>query len=182
MFESIKNCGRCGLCKHQKPLVDDVENCRVFWVGLSAKISTYEDEKPLSPRTNSGGLLCEVERKCMGIPMYRTNLVKCAPLNETGKLRYPNRKEIDLCLPHLKFEINELEPQIVFLLGSKVIDAVSRYFSIEFDKWDEFSYSFQKHGSAYFVPVHHPSYICVYRRKRMDEYIRGIEKVINQLI
>lgn len=182
MFESIKNCDRCGLCKHQRPLVDEVDICRVFWVGLSAKISTCEGEKPLSPKTNSGSLLCEVERKCTGIPMYRTNLVKCAPLNETGKLRYPNRKEIDLCLPHLGFEIDELKPQIVFLLGNKVIDAVSRYLSIEFDKWDEFSYSFQKHGNTYFAPIHHPSYIYVYKRKRIDEYVNGIEKVITQLL
>jgi DNA polymerase len=114
--------------------------------------------------------------------MYRTNLVKCAPLNETGKLRYPNRKEIDLCLPHLEMEIDELAPQIVFLLGNKVIDAVSRHFSTEFEKWDGFNYSFQKHGNAYFVPVHHPSYIHVYKRKMIDEYISGLERVINQLL
>ena len=182
MFESIKNCDRCSLCKHQKPLIDEVEICRVFWVGLSAKIATCEKEKPLSPNTNSGSLLCEVERKCVGVPMYRTNLVKCAPQNEVGKLRYPNRIEIDLCLPHLGFEIDALKPQIVFLLGNRVIDAVGRYFSISFDKWDGFSYSFQKHGDVYFAPIHHPSYIYVYKRKRIDAYISGIEKVMTRLL
>jgi len=165
MFESITKCDKCDLCKHQKPLLDEVDICRVFWVGLSAKISTYDGEGPLSPKTNSGSLIYKVEHKCIGVPMYRTNLVKCAPLSEAGKLRYPNRKEIDTCLPHLRLEIDELTPQIIFLLGSKVISAVSRYYSIDFKSWDEFNYSYQKHGNRYFVPVHHPSYIYVYKRK-----------------
>lgn len=182
MFETIKKCDKCDLCKHQKPLVDEVENCRVFWVGLSAKISICENERPLAPTTNSGGLLCKVESKCSGISMYRTNVVKCAPLDKAGKLRYPNRKEIDLCLPHLGLEIDDLSPQIVFLLGSKVVDAVSCHFSIGFEKWDGFNYSFLKHGNMYFVPVHHPSYIHVYKRKMVDEYIGGLERVISQLL
>jgi len=182
MFESIKKCDKCDLCKHQKPLMDDVDVCRVFWVGLSAKITTYDGEKPLSPTTNSGSLLCEVENKCTDVPMYRTNLVKCAPLDESGKLRYPNRKEIDSCLPHLGFEINELNPQIIFLLGGKVIDAVSRYFSIDFEKYNEFNYSYQKYNNKYFIPVHHPSYIYVYKRRMIDDYIGGLEKMISYLL
>lgn len=182
MFESIKKCNKCELCKHQLPLIDDVKACRVFWVGLSAKITTREDERPLSPTTNSGSLICGVEEKCTGVSMYRTNLVKCAPLDDEGKLRYPNKREIDLCLPHLGFEINQLSPQIVFLLGSKVIDAISRHYSIDFEKWDAFDYTFQKLNKMYFVPVHHPSYIFVYKRKMVDEYISGLEKVVSQLL
>ncbi|MBT9147098.1 MAG: hypothetical protein DDT32_00850 [Syntrophomonadaceae bacterium] len=165
MFKLIKECNRCGLYNHQKPLMDEVEGCRVFWVGLSAKISACEGERPLSPATNSGDLLCRVEGKCLGVPMYRTNLVKCAPLDGSGKLRYPNRNEIELCLPHLGMEIEELAPQIVFLLGGKVIDAVGRHFSIKFENWNGFNYPFRKHGGMYYVPVHHPSYIYVYKRK-----------------
>ena len=182
MFDLIRECDRCRLCKHQKPLIDEVDACCVFWVGLSAKIATYDGEKPLSSTTNSGGLLCEVEKKCTGIPMYRTNLVKCAPLTEAGKLRYPNQNEIDSCLPHLRFEIEELAPQIVFLLGSKVSDAVSRFFSIEFDKWDGFNYSYEIYNNIYFVPIHHPSYIYVYKRKMIGEYVDGLLRMVNQII
>ena len=39
----------------------------------------------------------------------------------------------------------------------------------------------EKEGT-YYVPIHHPSYIYVYKRKRMDEYIEGIERIINQLL
>lgn len=115
----------------------------MFWVGLSAKLSTCENERPLSPTANSGSLLCHVEEKCTGISMYRTNLVKCVPLNEQGKLRYPNKKEISICMPHLENEIFELSPKIVFLLGGQVANAISQKYSITFEKLHEFDYTAQ---------------------------------------
>jgi DNA polymerase len=182
MCDKIVKCKKCGLHEHQMPLLDDIRICQVCWVGLSAKKKTYDDEKPLSHTTNSGSILSSVERRCKGVSMYKTNLVKCLPLDEGGKLRYPNKSEIDLCLPNLSVEINELSPQIIFLLGSKVIDAVSRYYSIKFEKWNEFDYTAIRHKNAYFVPVHHPSFIFVYRRKSVDEYVGGLESVISRLL
>lgn len=32
------------------------------------------------------------------------------------------------------------------------------------------------------VPIHHPSYIYVYRRKRIDEYINEVERIIKRLL
>ncbi len=182
MLESIMKCNKCELCQHQAPLLDDTMACKVFWVGLSAKKTASNDEKPLSPTTNSGSVLCSVEDRCEGVGMYRTNLVKCLPLDDAGKLRYPNKKEIDLCLPNLSSEIDELLPQIIFLLESIVVDAVSRYYSLTFDKWNGFNYVTTKFKKMFFVPVHHPSYIYVYRRKRMDEYMSGLERVIQRLV
>lgn len=182
MFETIIKCNRCDLCRHQAPLLDNAKVCQVFWVGLSAKRTSTEDERPLSPSTNSGNILCNVEERCGNIKMYRTNLVKCLPLDEVGKLRYPNKKEIDLCLPNLGAEIEELSPQIIFLLGNKVIDAVGRYYSIAFDRWNEFKYTVTKHKNLFFVPVHHPSYVFVYKRKRIDEYVDGLESIVTRLL
>jgi DNA polymerase len=182
MFESIIKCHRCGLCEHQSALLDDAKVCQVFWVGLSAKKITCDGEKPLSPTTNSGSILCDVEKRCGDVAMYRTNLVKCLPLNEIGKLRYPNKSEIDSCLPNLGSEINELSPRIIFLLGTKVMDAIGRYYSLAFDKWNEFEYAIKRYKNMYLVPVHHPSYIYVYKRKRIDEYVNSLERIIRQLL
>lgn len=182
MFEAIRKCNKCGLCQHQAPLLDDAKACQVFWVGLSAKRITIDNEKPLSPSTNSGSILCNVEEHCRGISMYRTNLVKCAPLDEVGKLRYPNKKEIALCFPNLCSEIEELSPDIVFLLGKKVIDSISKYYSITFDEWDGFEYKAMIYKNLCFVPVHHPSYVYVYKRKYIEEYVSGLVGVIKQFI
>jgi DNA polymerase len=103
-------------------------------------------------------------------------------LDEAGKLRNPNKNEIELCLPNLNSEVDELSPLIIFLLGGKVIDAVSRHYSLSFEKWNEFDYVVTEYKSMFFVPVHHPSYIHVYKRKRIDEYVSGLDRVIQRLM
>lgn len=181
MLETIKNCKKCGLCKHQSPLMDETRACQVFWVGLSAKTVTFEEEKPLSPTTNSGKLISSVEERCEGILTYKTNLVKCVPLDEKAKLRYPNKKEIDICFPNLEKEITDLKPRLVFLLGDKVTKAISRHFGISFAAWDEFNYKYVQRDDIYYISIHHPSYIHVYKRKQMEDYILKIEKMIYAL-
>ena len=141
MIEQIRKCQKCGLCFNQKPLLEGKKECQIFWVGLSAKIIKNEDEIPLSPDTNTGMLIQKIEQMLGEVDTYKTNLVKCVPLNEQNKLRYPNKKEIDSCFGNLKKEIKELSPRIVFLLGEKVYSSVEKHFNIEFDKWDEFIHS-----------------------------------------
>lgn len=182
MIKSIKECSKCGLCKHQSPLMDDFNYCQVFWVGLSAKKATCENEKPLSPTTNSGKLICSIEERCTEVLTYKTNLVKCVPLNEEQKLRYPNKREIDICFQNLKEELNSLKPRIVFLLGDKVTKAVSSHFKLTFAKWDGFDYKYKIHDGIYYIPIHHPSYIYVYKRKQMETYIEEIANLIAKLL
>lgn len=58
---------------------------------------------------------------CNEVSTYKTNLVKCLPLTEQQKLRYPSKKEMDKCFDNLVSEINAMSPKIVFLLGEKFI-------------------------------------------------------------
>jgi len=127
-------------------------------------------------------LIQKIENILDEVTTYKTNLVKCVPLNEQQKLRYPNKKEIDSCFDNLQKEIDELSPKIVFLLGEKVYSSVGKHLNIEFDKWDEFDYFYKEHEGTYYIPVHHPSYIYVYKRKRIDEYIGSIQNLINILL
>lgn len=182
MVRKIRACAKCNLCQNQQPLLDEEKRCQIFWVGLSAKLVTTDDERPLSPTTNSGRLICNVEEKCSGIETYRTNLVKCVPLDDHRKLRYPNIREMELCFPNLENEIKELVPRIVFLLGDKVATTISKKFNIKFNGWDEFNYTYKEYNGTYYVPIHHPSYIYVYKRKQIDSYINGISDVISLLM
>lgn len=182
MIENIRKCRKCNLCNNQTPLLDDMKECQVFWVGLSAKKVSGENERPLSPTTNSGRLIHNVEEQCPGVATYKTNLVKCVPLDEKQKLRYPNRKEIDICFPNLKSEIEELVPQIVFLLGDKVTTTISKKFHLSFSYWNEFNYTFTEYNGIYFVPIHHPSYVYIYKRRKLDMYIESIASLIELLI
>lgn len=182
MIEQISKCQKCGLCCNQRPLLDEEKQCEVFWVGLSAKKVNSDDEIPLSPETNTGMLIQKIESMLDKVTTYKTNLVKCVPLNEQAKLRYPNKKEIDTCFDNLRTEIQELSPKIVFLLGEKVYSSVGKHFNIEFEKWDEFDYSYKEYEGTYYVPIHHPSYIYVYKRKKIDQYVESIEKIVNSLL
>jgi DNA polymerase len=180
--EKIRKCQKCGLCFNQRPLLDLEKECQVFWVGLSAKKMESDEEVPLSPETNTGMLIQKIEEKCNGVSTYKTNLVKCLPLTEQQKLRYPSGEEIDSCFEHLISEIHTMSPKIVFLLGEKVYSSVGKHLKIEFEKWDEFEYHYKEYKGTYYVPIHHPSYIYVYKRKHMEEYIEGVERIINQLL
>ena len=182
MVEQIRKCQKCSLCQNQKPLLDSEKKCHIFWVGLSAKKMESGSAIPLSPETNSGMLIQKIEQMYAEIVTYKTNLVKCLPLTEQQKLRYPNRKEIDCCFENLVSEIHTMSPRIVFLLGEKVYSTVGRHFKIQFDKWDEFDYRYKEHDGIYFVPIHHPSYIYVYKRKSMNAYIKSVEKIIKRLL
>lgn len=182
MIEQIRKCQKCDLCFNQKPLLDKEKNCQVFWVGLSAKKVTSDKEIPLSPETNTGMLIQKIEKICKGVSTYKTNLVKCLPLTEQQKLRYPNRREIDNCFEHLISEIHTMSPEIVFLLGEKVYSSVEKHLKIEFEKWDGFKYRYREYKGVYFVPIHHPSYIYIYKRKQMEAYIESVEEIVNQLL
>lgn len=182
MIEQIKKCERCGLCCNQKPLLDQEKHSEIFWVGLSAKKVCSDSEGPLSPHTNTGMLIKTIEETIGDTVTYKTNLVKCLPLNDTKKLRYPNKKEIDCCIENLDYEIKQLSPKIVFLLGEKVSHSVERHLDIEFDKWDGFNYCYKKISGVYYVPIHHPSYIYVYKRKNIESYINSIKNLVSSLL
>lgn len=180
--DKIKNCRKCELYINQSPLLDIKRDCQVFWVGLSAKKITSDSEIPLSPNTNTGMIIQKIEQMCPEIITYKTNLVKCLPLTDQQKLRYPNKKEIDCCFENLVNEIHTMSPRIVFLLGEKVYSSVGRHFNIQFDKWDKLEYHYKEHDGTYFVPIHHPSYIYLYRRKEIDNYVKSIVNLINDLV
>lgn len=182
MIKQIRNCQKCGLCINQKPLLDTEKQCQVFWVGLSAKKAMTNTEIPLSPKTNTGMIIQKIEKSCCNVSTYKTNLVKCLPLSEQQKLRYPNKKEIDSCFENLLSEIHTMSPKIVFLLGEKVYSSVGKHLNIDFEKWNGFEYTYKTFEKIHYVPIHHPSYIYIYKRKKVDDYIKSIERIINQLL
>lgn len=182
MTEKIYECTKCGLCCNQKPLLDVPRKCQIFWVGLSAKMVESTNDVPLSPNTNTGSLIQKIEEKNKGISTYKTNLVKCVPLTDDQKLRYPSKLEIKSCFDNLIVELNEMAPRIVFLLGEKVYSSVGNQLKIDFQKWNNYEYHFNEYSGMFFVPIHHPSYIYVYKRKNINEYIEGIENIISKLL
>jgi DNA polymerase len=145
-----------------------------MFVGLSSKPGT----EALCPSTNSGKLIGEIENHISdALNVYKTNLVKCAPLDEDGKLRYPTLAEMKACLPHLLTEINHFKPRVIVPLGGQVTKFMmnSLISNQRFDGFaDDFRYQSFSLKSGMLLPVHHPSYIWVYRRKRIPQYVGAV--------
>ena len=163
----IEKCNRCSISCNQKPLVDNMRKSDIMFLGISAKIKETEDEMPLSENTNSGKLIKMIEGRLLeensNILCYRSNMVKCVPLDKEGKIRYPEILEIENCIDNLVYELSIVKPKVVVLLGRLVEKYLKK-------KINEFGYNT--------ITIYHPSYIHVYRKKEIEKYVEESSKNI----
>ena len=163
----ITKCNRCSISCNQKPLIDKLRKADIMFVGISAKMKEIENEIPLSENTNSGNLIKMIEERLLGennnISCYRSNMVKCVPLDEEGKIRYPDILEIENCIDNLVYELSIVKPKVVVLLGRLVEKHLKK-------KIIEQGYNT--------ITIYHPSYICVYRKKEIEKYVEESSKNI----
>jgi len=112
------------------------------------------------------------------LAFYKTNLVKCLPL-KLDKIRYPLQHEMEKCFSNLRSELSELKPTVVFLLGKQVASFVLMKLCIEEYTLDaNFGYKTFQVGAITYVPVHHPSFVLVYKRKHLKKYMNRIRSII----
>lgn len=163
----IIKCNRCSIVCNQKPLIDRLRKADIVFVGISAKLKETEDEIPLSENTNSGKLIKMIEERLLeensNISCYRSNMVKCVPLDKEGKIRYPNSLEIENCIDNLVYELSIVKPKVVVLLGRLVEKHLKK-------KIIEQGYNT--------ITIYHPSYIHVYRKKEIEKYLEESSKNI----
>ena len=163
----ITKCNKCDISCNQKPLVENMKKSDIMFLGISAKMKETEDEMPLSENTNSGKLIKMIEERLLeennNLLCYRSNMVKCVPLNEDGKIRYPDNLEIENCIENLEYELNIVKPKLVVLLGRLVEKYLKK-------KIIELGYNV--------ITIYHPSYIYVYRKKEIEKYVEESSKNI----
>ena len=180
---SFEGCKKCSLCINQLPLVDKRVSADIMWVGLSAKkVEDIGTAIPLSNDTNSGKLIDNIESGLGEFRFIKANLVKCLPLDEQLKLRYPTTNEMKACYSNLKQEIIKVKPKVIFLLGMNVSKFILKEIEVAINGLDnKYDYSYFRHNDIYYVPIHHPSYIHIYKRKQIDQYILGVQSIINEV-
>lgn len=163
----ITKCNKCSISCNQKPLVENMRESDIMFLGISAKMKETEDEIPLSENTNSGKLIKMIEERLLeensNISCYRSNMVKCVPLDKEGKIRYPDSLEIENCIDNLVYELSIVKPKVVILLGRLVEKHLKK-------KIIELGYNT--------ITIHHPSYIYVYRKKEIEKYVEESSKNI----
>lgn len=172
MNRRVIECNKCQECLNQKILLDFQNNADIMIIGLSARIKKYEDEIPLDSRTRSGKIIDAFEniaqKHCMSV--YRTNLVKCAPIDSEKKLRYPNDKEINACFEKLTDEINNIAPKLIILLGNIVRESFQTNFNINICKPKENSLQVVKWNNINIISIYHPSYIKRSKNRELRYY------------
>ena len=95
------------------------------------------------------------------------------------KVRYPLLHEMEKCYPNFEWELETLQPKTVFLLGKQVADFILKKMGVRnFSLDDNFNYHGIQINGITFIPVHHPSYILVYKRKALPEYIASLRSLI----
>ena len=160
----ITKCNKCDISCNQKPLVENMKKSDIMFLGISAKMKEKEDEMPLSENTNSGKLIKMIEERLLEENNnHRSNMVKCVPLNEEGKIRYPDNLEIENCIENLEYELNIVNPKVVVFLGRLVEKYLKK-------KIIELGYNV--------ITIYHPSYIYVYRKKEIEKYVEESSKNI----
>lgn len=132
---------------------------KIIFLGLSNK----QDLLPFDESTNSGkiinGIINKIDDECL-----KLNLVQYAPLDKNGKLRYPNKKEINESIPLFLKTIESFNPNLIIGFGNIVKNEISKINSLKN------KIIFKKH----------PSYIFVYDRKNLNNYINEIVDDINK--
>ena len=92
-----------------------------------------------------------------------------------------NRGRFQCCFKNLLAEIAEVKPKVVTLLGEKVCSAVEKKLNIKLKRWCGFEYFATEHNGIWYLPVQHPSYICVYKRKEVEKYVKKVAEAIGRI-
>lgn len=132
---------------------------RIIFLGLSNK----KDLLPFDENTNSGKIINEIITK-IDDECLKLNLVQYAPLDKNGKLRYPNKREIDNSIPIFLKTVKSFNPDLIIGFGNIVKNEISKIDLLKN------KIIFKKH----------PSYIFVYDRKNLNNYINDIVDDINK--
>lgn len=147
---------------------------RVLFVGLSNK----PGRDALPADTASGAIIDAIEKRLPGIDVFRTNATTAAPLDAQGQLRYPTELELRRAFPVLRKRLAISEPAIVVPLGAIVTRFLLKRLGVT-SRFSTFDHAFRYQGfltptGRVVLPIHHPSYIVIYRRVQLDLYVRRV--------
>lgn len=175
-----KSCRKCDLYKNQRPILDEsFKETDVMFLGISAvKIKNENMGYPLAKDTRTGKIVEEIE-KLAEKEVWKSNLVKCLPLDKNYKIRAPKKLEMEACYENYVYEIKIRNPKLVVLLGKDVSNFILKKETV-LPKLDEnFEYEYiQKDGIKY-LAVHHPSYILKMKIDIRERYKTIIANLMN---
>jgi DNA polymerase len=159
LVEEIKTCKKCTLNKERINAVIGRGNifAKVFLIGEAP--GEDEDEQGIPFVGRSGKFLNQVLGSLSVDPstdVYISNCIRCRPPDN----RKPKKKELELCIPFLKEEIELIKPTYIITLGSTAAESLAGRsvpiagFAGKFFKMSEFPNLQWKFCKGVFISYH----------------------------
>lgn len=151
LYEDVKNCQKCGLCKTRKNTVFGEGSLKADLMFIGEAPGRNEDEQA-RPFVGEAGMLLDKLLEEAGLKreeVYIANVLKCRPPYN----RDPNDVERAACMDYLRAQIAFIKPKVIACLGRIAAGLVlKRSVAIT-----------GEHGNAYkiknfvIIPVYHPA-------------------------
>lgn len=151
-------------------------NSWIFFIWLSHKLwKNWEILDAFCNSTNSWKIINKIIINTNNKNIDKLNLVNWVPLDEKWKIRYPNSKEKEIWLELLLKNIEEFQPYLIFLFWKEVSNFIFK--NIDIIKINENEY---KYMNSKIILVDHPSYVFIYKKRYLNDYINNICQIINR--
>lgn len=155
IFEEVKNCSKCELCKlRNKPVFSDGNfDAKIMLIGEAPGADEDSIGVPFIGR--AGKLLTDFLLE-VGIKrdkdIYICNTVKCRPPNN----RVPFNDEKEKCFYYLKSQIDIVKPKLILLCGATAMKTfIKTKETITKIRGELFDYD----NGIKLMPIFHPSYL-----------------------
>lgn len=132
-----------------------------MFVGISDK----EGMEPFDKKTDSGRIIHSISEQ-LNCVSYFLNYVSYPPKDSQGKLRYPNHQELLASFPSFQERVLEIQPDLIVVCGNMIFQELKRH-------------SFYQET---ILKIYHPSYVWIYRRSTLNEYIISVVEQIKRMI
>ena len=184
----LPNCSMCDLWENRYKVVCGAGNhiADVMFVG---EAPGYHEDRRGIPFVGKSGKLLRNEwlpkLELTPSEVYITNVCKCAPKDEGGKIGKPTDEQIAVCLMWLEKEIEFVSPKIIVALGSYALKALSNenYISRMNGKTFEVVTSYLgERGDIIGYALYHPAAILWSGEKlSVNNELEVLKEMINEL-
>jgi DNA polymerase len=170
----LKQCQRCGLCRHRTHIVFGSGNPNAKLMFIGAEIESEDDLKGEPFLGEAGRLMTRIitAMKLTREEVYLSNIVKCRPPNH----RSPIKSEIDACKPFLERQIAVIAPTVICSLGGLATQTL-----LKTDQpISKLRGRFCEFNGIKVMPIFHPAELLRQPQKKRDTWM-DIQKIMHLL-
>ena len=149
----VSACEKCGLAKSRTQVVYGVGNPNADLMFIGEAPGREEDIQGEPFVGRAGQLLTDIitAMKLTRDDVYIANVIKCRPPEN----RNPEPDELDACRPHLRRQIEVIQPRVIVTLGKFALQSLTeKAYSISAARGQWLDYDGIK-----VMPTYHPAYL-----------------------